>query len=162
MTILYRTYLYNKIDTIKFGMALSKILLPGLIVYLRGNLGTGKTELIRALLHGAGYIGYVKSPTYTLAESYIITLAGYRITVIHFDLYRMFNPEEFFEAGFREHFNKKNICIIEWPEKGESVLPIPDINITFMVVGHGRDIELRAMSITGRQCLARLQFTSAF
>lgn len=162
MVTSYHIYLHNKIDTILLGTALSKILLPGLIIFLQGNLGTGKTELTRALLNAAGYVGYVKSPTYTLAESYVIKLAGCAITVIHFDFYRLLNSEEFFETGFREYFNKTNICIIEWPEKGESVLPIPDINITFVAVGHGRDVKLRALSVTGRQCLARLKFTSRF
>jgi tRNA threonylcarbamoyladenosine biosynthesis protein TsaE len=80
------------------------------------------------------------------------------IDVIHFDLYRMGSPEEFLDAGFREYFNENMICIIEWPEKAESVLPSPDINIFLNISGEGRDVELQAMSDQGNQCLDRLKF----
>ena len=93
-------------------MALSRALMPGLAIYLHGDLGTGKTSLTRALLHAAGYDGHVKSPTYTLAEPYTISLADRPVDVIHFDLYRMGSPEEFLDAGFRYHFNEHNFCII--------------------------------------------------
>lgn len=139
-------------------MALSRALVPGLAIYLHGDLGTGKTSLTRALLHASGYDGHVKSPTYTLAEPYTISIDDRPVDVIHFDLYRMGSPEEFLDAGFRDHFNEHNICIIEWPEKAEPVLPPPDIAILLNVEGHGRDVELQAMSDKGSQCLARLKF----
>jgi tRNA threonylcarbamoyladenosine biosynthesis protein TsaE len=153
-----RFHLHDEAGTDALGMALSRILTPGLTLYLHGDLGTGKTTLTRCLLHAAGYSGHVKSPTYTLAEPYTISLAGQTVDVIHFDLYRMGSPEEFLDAGFREHFNEHSICIIEWPEKADPVLPAPDIAILFNVEGRGRDVELQALSDKGTQCLARLKF----
>ena len=152
------THLQDEAGTAALGASLDQVLEPGMAIYLHGDLGAGKTALTRALLHAAGYVGRVKSPTYTLAEPYEVKLADRMVTVIHFDLYRMASPEEFLDAGFREHFNENSICIIEWPEKGDPVLPPPDINISLTVAGHGRDVELRALSDKGHQCLARLKF----
>jgi tRNA threonylcarbamoyladenosine biosynthesis protein TsaE len=80
------------------------------------------------------------------------------VQVIHFDLYRMSSPEEFLDAGFREDFDGRNICIVEWPEKGEPVLPPPDVRITLSVSGLGREVELQALSALGLLCLDRLSF----
>ena len=98
------------------------------------------------------------SPTYTLAEPYSIMLDERMVTLIHFDLYRMLSADEFLEAGFREHFSRNNICIVEWPEKGGTVLPRADIEIALSVQGGGRDVELRPLSDKGLECLARLKF----
>lgn len=151
-------HLHDEAGTAALGAALSRALAPGLTLYLHGDLGTGKTTLTRSLLHAAGYIGHVKSPTYTLAEPYTIALAGHPQEVIHFDLYRMGSPEDFLDAGFREHFNEHSICIVEWPEKADPVLPPPDISISLTVEGDGRNVELQALSDKGNQCLARLNF----
>jgi tRNA threonylcarbamoyladenosine biosynthesis protein TsaE len=153
-----RFHLHDEAGTGALGMALSRAIMPGLTLYLHGDLGAGKTTLTRALLHAAGYEGHVKSPTYTLAEPYTISIAGRPVELIHFDLYRMGSPEEFLDAGFREHFNESSICIIEWPEKADPVLPSPDIAIWLNVEGDGRDVELQALSDKGKQCLARLKF----
>ena len=109
------------------------------MIYLQGDLGAGKTALTRALLHAAGHKGAVKSPTYTLSEPYRID-AGWRkrVNLIHYDLYRMASPEEFLDAGFRDDFDGKNICIVEWPEKGAPVLPPPDVEVLLSVSGPGR------------------------
>jgi len=155
---LHHIHLQDEAGTAALGAALAGALAPGLAIYLHGDLGAGKTALTRALLHAAGYQGRVKSPTYTLAEPYVVRLAERMVTVIHFDLYRMASAQEFLEAGFREHFNESSVCIIEWPEKGEPALPAPDIQIHLTVAGHGRDVELRALSVKGHQCLARLKF----
>ncbi|MBO9537248.1 tRNA (adenosine(37)-N6)-threonylcarbamoyltransferase complex ATPase subunit type 1 TsaE [Herbaspirillum sp.] len=151
-------HLPDEAATARLGADLAHALAPGLALYLHGDLGAGKTALTRALLHAAGHQGRVKSPTYTLAEPYEVEIAGRMVTAIHFDLYRMASPEEFLEAGFREHFNENTVCIVEWPEKGETVLPPPDIHITLALAQHGRDVELRALSDKGHQCLARLKF----
>lgn len=150
-------YLENEKATRALGASLAKALVPGLTIYLQGDLGAGKTALTRALLHAAGYAGPVKSPTYTLAEPYTILLDKKAVDVIHFDLYRMSSPEEFLEAGFREYFNHGNICLVEWPEKAGSVLPPPDLEITLAVSGEGRDVQLHALSEQGTQCLSRLK-----
>src|SRR5690242_16635902 len=122
----FKSHLHDEAGTAALGAALSRALLPGMAIHLHGDLGAGKTALTRAMLHAAGHVGTVKSPTYTLSEPYRITLAGQPVEVIHFDLYRMASPEEFLDAGFREEFNGHNICIVEWPEKAEPVLPPPD------------------------------------
>jgi tRNA threonylcarbamoyladenosine biosynthesis protein TsaE len=140
------------------GHRLAHQLMPGLIVYLYGDLGAGKTALTRAIVHAAGYTGHVKSPTYTLAEQYEITLAQKKTTLMHFDLYRMTSPEEFLEAGFRDVFNHSTICIIEWPEKGQGILPPPDLELFFTMAGAGRLVELRALSDKGSVCLKNLHF----
>jgi tRNA threonylcarbamoyladenosine biosynthesis protein TsaE len=140
------------------GSCLAHQLTPGLIIYLQGDLGAGKTSLTRALLHAAGYVGHVKSPTYTLAEPYEVVIANQKITIMHFDLYRMSSPEEFLEAGFRDVFTASTIAIIEWPEKGAQVLPPADVEVFFSVAGEGRLVELRALSEKGQVCLTQLNF----
>ena len=154
----FTAYLPDEAATAQFGAALARALAPGLVIYLHGDLGAGKTALTRALLQAAGHRGTVKSPTYTLSEPYRVQLGGENVNVIHYDLYRMSSPEEFLDAGFREDFDGRNICIVEWPEKGEPVLPPPDVRILLKVSGHGRDVELQALSDLGLLCLDRLSF----
>jgi tRNA threonylcarbamoyladenosine biosynthesis protein TsaE len=151
-------YLPDESATQALGRALSRALLPGLVIYLHGDLGAGKTALTRALLHAAGHKGAVKSPTYTLSEPYRITLDGKTVNLIHYDLYRMSSPEEFLDAGFREDFDGRNICVVEWPEKGDPVLPPPDVRILLSVSGLGRHVELQALSDLGLLCLERLHY----
>ena len=153
-----KSHLHDESATAALGAALARALEPGLVIHLHGDLGAGKTALTRALLHAAGHTGSVKSPTYTLSEPYRIALGGRMVDVIHFDLYRMASAEEFLDAGFREDFNGDNICIVEWPEKGEPVLPPPDLNVILEVAAAGRDVELQALSHLGLLCLDRLKF----
>lgn len=154
----FQTHLHDEAGTAALGASLSRALAPGLTIYLHGDLGAGKTTLTRALLHAAGYEGHVKSPTYTLAEPYSVEVGGRPLEVIHFDLYRLASPEEFLDAGFREHFSDNTVCIIEWPEKAVPVLPAPDIKVLLSISGDGRDIELQGLSVQGCQCLDRLNF----
>lgn len=154
----YQTRLHDEAGTTALGAALARALAPGLTIHLHGDLGAGKTALTRALLHAAGHDGHVKSPTYTLVEPYTIELGDERVDVLHFDLYRLAGPDEFLDAGFREHFNGHSICIVEWPENAAGVLPTPDIDVHLGIFGEGRDIELRALSDQGCQCLDRLKF----
>src|SRR5690606_40476247 len=106
-------HLHEEAATMALGTALAQAIVPGLTIYLHGDLGAGKTALTRAMLHALGHVGHVKSPTYTLAEPYAVNTANGTVHVVHFDLYRMGSPEEFLDAGFREHFNAETICIIE-------------------------------------------------
>lgn len=154
----FTAHLHDETGTAALGAALARALVPGLAIHLHGDLGAGKTALTRAMLHAAGHVGNVKSPTYTLSEPYRIMLGGRSVQLIHFDLYRMSSPEEFLDAGFREDFNTDNICIVEWPEKAEPVLPSPDLNVWLSVAGRGRDVELQALSDQGLLCLDRLKF----
>lgn len=154
----FQAHLHDEAGTAALGAALARALAPGLAIYLHGDLGAGKTALTRALLHAAGHAGHVKSPTYTLAEPYTIALGGRAVNLIHFDLYRMGSAEEFLDAGFREDFNGDNICVVEWPEKAEAVLPPADLNVFLEVSGQGRDVKLQASSELGLSCLHRLKF----
>lgn len=129
-----------------------------MVIYLHGNLGAGKTTLVRALLRAMGYTGRVKSPTYTLLEHYQVDELHFR----HFDLYRFNNAEEWETAGFRDEFDGRNICLVEWPEKAQNLMPQADMEITLVLLpdettGKGRNMEIRAISQAGRECLNILQ-----
>lgn len=125
---------------------------PGLVVWLHGDLGAGKTTLVRALLRGLGYQGRVKSPTYTLMEPY---QAG-GIEVRHFDLYRFQDEQEWEAAGFRDEFNGHNLCLIEWPEMAQGMVPQADWEIFLLIEPTGRTAHIRATTEAGRLCLNAL------
>lgn len=134
------------------GARLAKALHGGLAIWLQGNLGAGKTTLVRGLLRGLGYEGKVKSPTYTLVEPYVIS----GLYLYHFDLYRFVDPEEWEAAGFRDYFNAQSVCLIEWPEKAGDLLPPADIEIALEPSGAGRTATLTARTELGKQCLNAL------
>jgi tRNA threonylcarbamoyladenosine biosynthesis protein TsaE len=126
-------------------------------ISLEGDLGAGKTTFARHLIQALGYVGRVKSPTYTLYEPYPIRIMHgnapitVNITAHHFDLYRMRDPLEWQEAGFAEHFDGPGFCLVEWPEKAEGTLPAFDIQI-HLVAGDNeneRNISLNAKSSQG-------------
>ena len=154
----FTTHLNDEAATQALGRALARAIRPGMILYMHGELGAGKTALTRALLHGAGHQGHVKSPTYTLVEPYSIRINETMVELMHFDLYRMISADEFIDAGFRDYFGSATICIVEWPEKADGVLPTADLDIFLTVVGKGREVKFRAHSDQGFQCLARLSF----
>lgn len=122
-------------------------------VALSGDLGAGKTTLVRAILRGFGYRGKVKSPTYALVEVYTVS----KLNLYHFDLYRFADPGEWEESGFREYFNPASLCLVEWPEKAAGFLPPEDVKVSLRVRDSGRDVELEAVTEAGRQCLNRLR-----
>lgn len=130
--------------------------MPGLVIYLYGNLGAGKTTLSRGILRGLGFAGKVKSPTYTLVEVYELS----SLNLYHFDLYRFNDALEWEEAGFREYFNDTSVCLIEWPEKAAELLPAPDIRLYLTPDGEARNAELVAVTQGGRTCLNQLLATS--
>lgn len=136
-----------------FGTRLAVALEPGLVVYLSGDLGAGKTALTRAVLRGLGYGGKVKSPTYTLVEHYTVS----KLNLYHFDLYRFGDPREWIDAGFHEYFNPDAACFVEWPEKAQGQLPPPDVRINLAIQGSGRRADIRAETEKGEQCLERLR-----
>jgi tRNA threonylcarbamoyladenosine biosynthesis protein TsaE len=135
--------------TLSLGDRLSRTLRAGQSIYLHGDLGAGKTTLVRGLLHGMGHVGKVKSPTYTLVEPYVIS----GLSLYHFDLYRFNDPEEWDAAGFRDYFNAATICLVEWPEKARELLPDPDIDIVLTPMGEGRQVRLTANTASGEKAL---------
>ena len=153
-------FLADEAATAALGADLANALAPGLVVYLNGDLGTGKTTLARALLRALGYQGKVKSPTYTLVEIYTVS----SLYLYHFDFYRFNDPNEWHEAGFRDYFNENSVCLVEWPEKAGGLLPPADIEIGLSVAGNeqqsgqqnGRQAEITAGTEKGRQCLSAL------
>ena len=145
-------FLANEADTIALGKKISTVLTPGLIIFLNGNLGAGKTTLVRGILHGLGHQHAVKSPTYNLVEIYKFS----RLYLYHFDFYRFNDPYEWEEAGFRDYFNVNSICLIEWPERASDLLPKADLTINFQIFETGRNISVRAGTAAGEQCLQRL------
>ncbi len=124
-----------------------------MVIYLRGDLGAGKTTLVRALLHALGYAGRVKSPTYTLLEQY--EAGGLHLR--HFDLYRFQDETEWEAAGFRDEFDGRNVCLVEWPEKAHGLIPQANLEIAFEILPTGRNISLRTNTETGRKCIDLLQ-----
>ena len=137
--------------TTAFAERLAALLKPGMVIYLQGDLGAGKTTLVRGVLNSLGYTGRVKSPTYTLVEPYRI--AG--LDLRHFDLYRLQDQEEWDSAGFRDEFDGHNIFLIEWPENAKGLIPEADLTIVFDILTHGRNIEITGNTLTGRECLKK-------
>jgi len=144
--------LADEAATLALGARLARGLRPGLSVWLVGDLGAGKTTLARGLLRELGFVGRVKSPTYTLVELYTLS----RFNLYHFDLYRIADPDEWEDAGFREYFNEASVCLVEWPEKAKGVLPPPDVQVRLAFSDGGRRAHVSGLTEGGKQCVARL------
>ncbi|MBK7423199.1 MAG: tRNA (adenosine(37)-N6)-threonylcarbamoyltransferase complex ATPase subunit type 1 TsaE [Propionivibrio sp.] len=142
--------------TLTLGRELAPLLAPGMVVWLEGELGAGKTTLARALLRALGHTGTVKSPTYTLVEVYVVSSLYW----YHFDFYRFNEPEEFDDAGLGEYFREDSICLVEWPAKATGHVPPADLALAFRFAENatesGRVVDLHARSEAGQQCLTSL------
>jgi tRNA threonylcarbamoyladenosine biosynthesis protein TsaE len=112
----------------------------GLVVHLYGDLGAGKTTLVRGFLRQLGVSGPVRSPTYTLVEPYRVGA----LTCVHADLYRLHNPGETEELGLRDYLAPRTILLIEWPQKGAQAVPPPDLLIDLDYAGDARIASLYA------------------
>ncbi|HNO76015.1 tRNA (adenosine(37)-N6)-threonylcarbamoyltransferase complex ATPase subunit type 1 TsaE [Nitrosomonas mobilis] len=139
--------------TLLLGAQLAPLLHGGLAVFLHGELGAGKTTLVRGMLRHLGHSGKVRSPTYNLVEIYKIS----RLYFYHFDFYRFNDPSEWEDAGFREYFNPDSVCLIEWPEKAAGLLDSPDLDITIDYASRGRIATIRANTEAGILCLQHQQ-----
>lgn len=111
---------------------------PGLVVFLHGDLGAGKTTLVRGWLRALGVTGPIRSPTYTLVEPY--ELDGR--SLLHLDLYRLSDPGELEQLGVYDTPPESSVWLVEWPERGAGELPPPDLSISLQVAGTGREIRL--------------------
>lgn len=151
-----RLFLESEAETEHLGSELAGLVKAserGIVVFLDGDLGMGKTTLSRGVMRGLGHKGAVKSPTYTLVEPY----EDLDPPVYHFDLYRLGDPEELEYMGIRDYFSGGTFCLIEWPERGEGILPDPDLEIHLERQGEGRSVVLRARSEFGASLLNEIE-----
>ena len=148
----WQTTAIDELAMLECGAQLAKGLKQGSVLYLTGDLGAGKTTFTRGFLRGLGHIGNVKSPTYTLVEPYDFA----HVVVYHFDLYRLQDPEELELLGIRDYFNDKSIVLVEWPSRGEPILPAPDLALDISVLGEGRALQFTAFTIKGFDALQQL------
>lgn len=156
-------FLANLEATERLGAKLSELLVASLkrlngqralCIYLEGDLGAGKTALTRSFLTAMGYQGTVKSPTYTLVESYDLSQLkpdSQDLMLYHFDLYRLQDPEELEMMGIRDYFARHALCFIEWPERGFGILPEPDLTITLTHLPQGRGLRLDSSFLTSAE-----------
>ncbi|ALO47237.1 tRNA (adenosine(37)-N6)-threonylcarbamoyltransferase complex ATPase subunit type 1 TsaE [Pseudohongiella spirulinae] len=147
-------FLQDEYATEQFGAMLAKSLgRDGLIIFLQGDLGSGKTTLSRGLIRALGHKGAVKSPTYTLVEPY----EDFDFPLYHFDLYRLSNPEEVDFLGVDEYFQPPAVCLIEWPQRGSGHLPAADLQLRLTDKGRGRQIEYQPLTHRGQAVVGRMQ-----
>ena len=125
----------------------------GGVITLRGDLGTGKTTLVRGALEAAGIDGAIRSPTYTLVELYPLE----RFSVAHFDLYRLGDAEELEFLGYRDYLNQETLCLIEWPERAAAMLQAIDLEIGIEYAADGREVEISGLSDWGRMLASNLK-----
>lgn len=124
----------------------------GLVVHLIGELGAGKTTLVRGILRGLGHSGPVRSPTYTLVEPYEIA----ERQVYHLDLYRLGDAEELEWIGIRDLLDADSLAFIEWPERGAGVLPVADLEVHIEYRREGRQVALVGKSDAGDRVVGQL------
>jgi len=135
------------------GAIFASVIVGGGVVFLHGPLGAGKTTWTRGFLHARGHAGAVKSPTYTLVESYSLADG----TVHHFDLYRLADPEELEYIGIRDYFSDDMLCLVEWPERGASVIGKADIELVLSYRGSERELSVCATSEKGRKIIQQMK-----
>ena len=146
--------------TAALAAALAGCVGPGFLLYLSGDLGAGKTAFTRALLRALGHTGRVRSPTFTLSESYNLL----NFTLYHFDFYRFSANDEWRDLGFDELLGGSSAAVVEWPELGGGTLPEPDVGLRLdapdetagLDPDHHRIARLHAGTDRGRQCLTHL------
>ncbi len=148
-----KTHLPDEPSTLEIADRFYRALPSGCLVFLRGNLGAGKTTFVRGCLRAAGYQGKVKSPTFTLVEEYSLQ----NRPVYHFDLYRLTDPEELEWMGMRDYLRPDALCFIEWPERGEGVLPKADVEVVIDIEGSTRNLTIVAISSIGAKVMEAIK-----
>jgi tRNA threonylcarbamoyladenosine biosynthesis protein TsaE len=134
--------------TLRAGAAAARRLEGGMVITLRGDLGAGKTTLVRGMLRGLGWTGPVKSPTYGLVEHYLFS----SLYFYHFDFYRFNDADEWETAGLAECFRDDSLCVIEWPERVSGLLPPADLALSLEIDGDARRLFAAASSGAGERC----------
>lgn len=147
--MLFEKDVYGEESMESLGASLANALKGGAVVYLEGDLGMGKTTIVRGILRGLGYEGPVKSPTYTIVEPY--DFVG--LEVFHFDLYRVTNAEELEYMGIRDYFSEASLCLIEWAEMGAGVLPEADVVVSLALLPQGRKVSITSNTEKGNSAL---------
>lgn len=147
--------LLNLKDTENFASLFTKVITKNMIISLVGNLGAGKTTIIRNILKTMGIIGSIKSPTFTIVEPYNVN----NINIYHFDLYRFDDESSWYDLGFDDYFNNDYLCFIEWAEKAKRAIPKIDITIEIILENNYRKILLLSETKWGAQCLKNLAKT---
>ncbi len=148
-------HLASEQDTEDLGAHLAQAVSGSGIIYLQGELGAGKTTLARGFLHALGYRGAVKSPTYTLIEPYELN----HRRIFHLDLYRLSDPDELEFIGLRDLLDGEALLLVEWPERGQGVLPEADLDIQLNYAAEARYCRVQAFSELGTTLLGRLKLT---
>ncbi len=141
-----RVFLPDEAATLAFGRTLAEVCGGRGLITLQGNLGSGKTTLSRAVIQALGHKGAVKSPTYTLVEPYELPKGR----VLHYDLYRLNDPEELHFLGMRDFIGPDTLTLVEWPERGLGWLPQADLAITLQVVNRSRELTWQAGTSRGQ------------
>ena len=145
-------HLASAAATCAFGAQLAAACPAGVRIHLSGELAAGKTTLARGYLRALGHAGAVKSPTFTLVETYQLPTR----LVHHFDLYRLADAAELEFIGIEEYLEASADCLIEWAERGAAVLPLPDLEIRLMVTDDGRALTVQAYTALGREIVSGL------
>lgn len=152
----------------RLGKCLADSLYTGSIIYLEGDLGAGKTTLVRGILRSLGHQGVVKSPTFTVVEPYSVESGAINVynttksrnnnrnTIYHFDLYRLIDPEELEYLGIRDYLDGNAVALIEWPEKGDGILPPADLSIIISHQRQGRGVDFKPHNDKGTSIVSRL------
>ena len=143
------------------GARLAPELQGGMVITVAGELGAGKTTLVRGCVRALGWTGRVKSPTYTLVEYYPFS----SLYFYHFDFYRFADPREWETAGLADCFRNDTVCVVEWPERVGNLLPTPDLSLTLTpsadADGLGRRLLLEAHTEAGERCLGAMTRASS-
>lgn len=144
--------IHNETEMRAFGARLIAACDQGGVITLSGELGTGKTTLVRGALEAEGIDSGVRSPTYTLIEYYPLA----RFAVAHFDLYRLADPEELEYLGYRDYLNPQTLCLIEWPQRAGGYLQAADLEIKLEYLEQGRRLEFTAGTKWGQQLISQV------